>query len=483
MKNAVQLIVYPDSIGGDIKELSSILNDYFSSVFAGLHILPFYPSAGDRGFSPLTYFDVEPTFGTWDDIKALGNKYDILADIMVNHISGKSELLSDFLENGESSPYKDFFITLDKIWSDGRVNQDDIDQMFLRRVKPYSTYPSVAFGEKTLWTTFGREEVSEQVDLDVRSPVVRKYFEDIFAHFSQNNINIVRLDAVGYVIKKLGTSCFFVEPDIWEFMDWIAELAKKHSIILLPEVHSHYSMQLKLSEKGFWIYDFILPYRILEAILTQNSSHLAKYLKTRPHKQFTMLDCHDGIPMKPDLDDVVTSEDAQKIIDICLERGANLSKIVSEKHKGENGFDVHQIRGTYYSMLDSDDNAYIVARALQLFTPGIPQIYYVGLLAGENDYERVAETGEGREINRQNYSRRQVHQALEKPVVKRLLALIKFRNEYDVFDGKFEIIATNDTIQLCWEKEILKAVLKVDLKVMTARITYTQNNEEMRIKL
>ena len=473
MKHAVQLIVYPDSMGGNLNELSLIVDEFFPSMFSGMHILPFFPSAGDRGFSPKTYFEVEPDFGTWEDVKQLGRQYDILADIMVNHISYKSEYVQDYLKNGEASPYRDFFIDLNKIWEDGIVRQSDIDNMFLRRVKPYSTYQSEAFGEKTLWTTFGKEEPSEQVDLDINSSDVRKYFADIFAHFTANNINIVRLDAVGYIIKKMGTSCFFVEPDIWGFMQWIAELASQHEIILLPEVHSHYSTQLKLSENGFWIYDFILPYRVLEALLFNDGRALAEYLSNRPHNQFTMLDCHDGIPVKPDLDGLLDSKDAQKVVDICLSRGANLSKIISEKHRAEDGFDVHQIRGTFYSLLNEDEDAYLAARAIQLFTPGIPQIYYVGLLAGKNDQERGNETGEGREINRKNYTKDEIREAVNQPVVQRLLKLIEFRNSCDVFDGEFEVLdAQSNELRICWTKADKRCVLFIDLATNRSVIEY-----------
>ena len=210
---------------------------------------------------------------------------------------------------------------------------------------------------------------------------------DFLTNFSKQNVKIVRLDAVGYVVKKIGTSCFFVEPEIYEFLDWVTELATSLGIELLPEVHAHYTTQFKLAKHGNWIYDFILPYMILETLINKSSNRLYNYLKVRPHKQFTMLDCHDGIPVKPDLDDLVETKDAQKIVDVCVERGSNLSLIYSDAHKNKDGFDVHQIRCSYYSVLNCDDDAYLAARAIQFLAPGIPQVYYVGLLAGKNDEE------------------------------------------------------------------------------------------------
>src|SRR5699024_8140152 len=227
------------------------------------------------------------------------------------------------------------------------------------------------------------------------------------------HIKIVRLDAVGYIIKKLGTSCFFIEPEIYEFLDWVKRLSESYHIELLPEVHSHYSIQYRLYEHGFWIYDFILPYTVLDTIVNKRSGNLYRYLKDRPEKQFTILDCHDGIPVKPDMDNLVDTDEARELVDLCVERGANLSLVLSEEHQDEDGFDVHQIRCTYYSALDNDDDAYLAARAIQFFVPGIPQVYYVGLLAGENDNESVEKTGEGREINRYNYSVAEVEESLE----------------------------------------------------------------------
>lgn len=475
VKNQVQLITYPDSLGGDLKALNLVLRKYFADIFkGGVHILPPFPSSGDRGFAPLTYLEIEPSFGTWDDIRAIGEQFDILVDLMVNHISRQSAYFQDFLRKGRASEHADLFLTLDKLWEDGQPVQEDIDKMFLRRPVPYSTFTIEETGaEEKVWTTFGKTDPSEQIDLDIRSEQVKQLLERFFRNFKEQHVKIVRLDAVGYVVKKLGTSCFFVEPDIYEFLDWIMELARSLEIELLPEVHSHYSIQYKLAEHGCWIYDFILPYRILEALINKSGDGLCDYLKTRPEKQFTMLDCHDGIPVKPDLDGLIDTREARKIVDVCLERGSNLSLILSEEHKAEDGFDVHQIRGTYYSILNRDDDAYMAARAIQFFAPGIPQVYYVGLLAGENDTERVAQTGEGREINRHNYTLEEIESSLDKPVVQRLLQLIRFRNEYGAFNGTFRVLdSAKEEVRLSWEKEGLRCTLSVDLPTGRAVIDY-----------
>ena len=481
VRNQVQLITYPDSLGGDLRALNELLRKQLADLFpGGVHILPPFPSSGDRGFAPLTYLDIDPSFGTWDDIREIGEKFDVLVDLMVNHISRQSPYFQDFLAKGRESEYADLFIPLEKLWEDGVPVQADIDKMFLRRPLPYSVYRVGENGEEAkVWTTFGKTDPSEQIDLDIRSGLTKRLLRAFFENFRRHNVKIVRLDAVGYVIKKLGTSCFFVEPDIYEFLGEIKQLADSFGIELLPEVHAHYGTQFKLAERGYWIYDFILPYRVLEALVNRSNKELIEYLKVRPHKQFTMLDCHDGIPVKPDLDDLIDTAEARKLVDLCVSRGANLSRILSDEHKAADGFDVHQIRCTYYSALNEDDDAYVAARAIQLFVPGIPQVYYVGLLAGANDLERVERTGEGREINRHNYSVEEVEQALEKPVVRRLMKLIRFRNEYEAFDGRFSVPESAESeIRLRWSREDKCCELFIDLRSYRTVIEYVDPTGE-----
>jgi sucrose phosphorylase len=481
-KNQVQLITYPDSLGGNLRALRDVLKKHFYDLFkGGIHILPPFPSSGDRGFAPLTYLEIEREFGTWEDIRALGRDYDIILDLMVNHISRQSAYFSDFLKKGKKSEYADLFIPLEKIWHDGKPVQKDIDKMFLRRPVPYSGFTIEETGEAvTVWTTFGRQTPSEQIDIDVHSEIAKKLVLEFLKNFSLNNIKMVRLDAVGYVIKKPGTSCFFVEPEMYEYLEWIKTLAHSFDLELLPEVHAHYTTQCKLVEHGFWIYDFILPYMVLDTLVNRNSVKLARYLRTRPHKQFTMLDCHDGIPVKPDMDDLATTSGARKIVDMCVERGANLSLVFSGVHKDKDGFDVHQIRCSYYSALNCDDDAWLAARAIQFFAPGIPQVYYTGLLAGKNDVEKVMQTGEGREINRHNYSLDEIDEAVTKDVVKRLFKLIRFRNEHPAFSGKFTVQdSPPDEIALLWQKDMFECRLRINLNTYRSTISYTNDVSEI----
>jgi sucrose phosphorylase len=476
VQNKVQLITYPDSLGCDLKELGNVLDKYFPNTFeGGIHILPPFPSSGDRGFAPLTYLEIEPKFGSWKDIKNIGKKSPIILDLIINHISSKSSYFQDYLQNGCNSAYVDLFIPIEKYWPNGNPPKEEIEKLFLRRPSPFSDYLIQETGEvKTLWTTFGKTTPSEQVDIDVNSKTARNLIAECMAKFNKNNVKIVRLDAVGYVIKKIGTSCFFVEPEIFHFLDWLKGIADSLDIELLPELHADFSNQRKLSEKGYWIYDFILPYMVLEALTFKNSKKLKEYLAIRPHKQFTMLDCHDGIPVIPDLTRYFEVESAKNLIQICLQRGGNLSRIFSPNFKDPDGFDVHQIRGTYYSLLGCDNHAYLAARAIQFFVPGIPQVYYVGLLAGENDKVGAERSGDGRVINRHNYSIQEIDQEVRRPIVKDLIKLIQFRNSHPAFNGNLTLNRCSDhEVSLTWDKANNYARLYIDLSTSTLEIKYS----------
>jgi len=391
VKNGVQLIAYPDSLGGDLRGLERLLDGPLGGLFpGGVHILPPFPSSGDRGFAPLTYREIDPRFGTWADMRRIGARHAVLIDMMVNYISRQSACFQDFLQKGGRSAYADLFITLDKIWPGGRPQPEDLARIFLRRPRdPFSTITIEETGEQeTIWTTFGRSDPSEQIDLDVNSAATRQLLAGDLAFFRSQNVSIVRLDAVGYVIKKPGTSCFMVEPEIYEFLDWITGIANSLGLELLPEVHDVHTMQAKLAEHGYRVYDFVLPLLVLHTLLSRSSSRLAAYLKQCPRQQFTTLDTHDGIPVQPDLNGILTVNEMRGVVDHCLARGANLNRLFSAREDAPE-FDAHQISCTYFSSLDADPDAYLIARAIQFFAPGVPQVYYVGLLAGENDLQAV----------------------------------------------------------------------------------------------
>lgn len=457
MKNQIMLITYADSLGTNFKELEEIVDHYYKDAIGSIHILPFFPSSADRGFAPMCYDEVDKKFGNFEDLKRLGNKYDLMYDFMVNHISASSKFYQDFKEKKEESEYKEMFIRYKDFWEGGNPTQEQADRIYKR--KPKVPYVKLEFGDGThekIWCTFSEE----QIDLDVRKAITKKFITDTTVFMCEHGAKIIRLDAFAYAIKKAGTSCFFVEPEMWELLEMIDGTVKHYGVEILPEIHEHYSIQLKLAEKGYWVYDFALPMLVLNALYTHNGQELKNWLNICPRKQFTTLDTHDGIGIV-DVVDLLTPEQIEVTKQLLYEKGANVKK----KYSGAeyNNLDIYQINCTYYSALGNHDDAYLLARAIQLFAPGIPQIYYVGMLAGENDLKLLEETKEGRNINRHYYSKEEVAKEMERPVVKKLHDMMVIRNNCSAFNGECVCECEGDQLIIIRTSENERAILTADL--------------------
>jgi sucrose phosphorylase len=465
-----QLLTYPDSLGGDLRSLAELLDGPLDGLFRGVHILPPFPSSGDRGFAPLTYRRIDPRFGTWDDIRRIEARHDVLLDVMINHISRQSEEFRDFQRFGRRSAHADLFITTDKVWPGGDPPAEDVARIFLRKPgAPFSTIAIEASGEiERVWTSFGSADWSEQIDLDMTSEASRSLVSGWLRFLADHGVRIVRLDAVGYVIKKPGTSCFMVEPEIYGFLDWITRVADRLGLIVLPEVHDQYQTHERLTAHGFWTYDFVLPGLVLHAFETGDARRLADHLARSPGRQFTTLDSHDGIPVRPDLDGVLQPSEMLSLAATVTRRGGNVNRLLSA---GPADVDVHQLNCTYLAALGGDEDRYVAARAIQLFAKGVPQIYYVGLLAGGNDLAAVERTGEGRAVNRHDYSAEEIARSLVRPVVRRVFDLVRLRNTHPAFDGDLDVDGDRSSLRLRWTHGGAACTLEVDLSSGSSAVT------------
>lgn len=427
LNNKIMLITYADSLGGDLGSLSRLLRTRLSRAVGGVHILPFFPSSADRGFAPMRYDRVDPAFGTYDQIRALSDSFYLMFDFMVNHISRQSEFYKDFALRKDESPYRDFFIRYKDFWPGGEPTQEQVDLIYKR--KPRAPYTVIKFADGTsekLWCTFGEEQVDLNVGSTATRDFIRATLEDMCAH----GASIIRLDAFAYAVKKPDTSCFFVEPDIWELLDRIGDVVRPYGATILPEIHEHYTIPLGLAGRGYWIYDFALPVLTLYALYSGDGAPLKRWLDMSPRRQFTTLDTHDGIGIV-DVKDLLTDAQTEYTKEKMFTQGANVKKIYNTA--AYNNLDIYQVNTTYYSALGDDDKAYLLARAIQFFAPGIPQVYYAGLLAGKNDIALMEKTKNGRDINRHCYGEAEAERELERPVVKKLLELMELRNLHPAF--------------------------------------------------
>ncbi len=465
MKNKIMLITYADSFGKNLKELKEMLDTHFDREIGSVHILPFFPSSGDRGFAPLTYEEVDPAFGTWEDVAAIAEKRELMFDFMVNHLSRQSREFKDFVQNHDASPYKDMFIRFKDFWPGGAPTKEQVDQ--LNKRKNHAPCERIAFADGTfedIWCTFSEE----QMDLNLESGLTWEFIERSLRFLMDHGASMVRLDAFAFATKKLGTSCFFVEPEMWDCMERVAGVLGERDIPMLPEIHDHYKIQLKIAEHGYPIYDFALPVLVLHTLCSGNCKRLKHWFSICPKDMYTTLDTHDGIGTV-DVEDLLTEEELQNVICQTEKYGANFKMDFSAKAKDKPV--VYQINCTYYSALGEDDQAYLLSRAIQFFAPGIPQVYYMGLLAGENDYELMRRTDFPRNISRHNYDAGEIEEAVKKPVVQKLCKLMRLRNEFPAFDGEVAVSDLPDhLLEITRESNGVKAVLWADLATKEFKI-------------
>jgi sucrose phosphorylase len=476
MKNQVQLIAYVDRLsGGGLRELAALLNGPLAGVFGGAHLLPFFhPIDGaDAGFDPIDHTAVDPRLGTWGDLRALGETVEVMADLIVNHVSSKSPQFLDFLQCGASSPYAGMFLTFDRVFPGGATEAELLRIYRPRPGLPF-TYTTLCTGEKRLlWTTF----TPQQIDIDVTHAQGNAYLNAILERFHAAGIRAIRLDAVGYAIKKPGSSCFMIS----ETFDFIAELTSRARALqmeVLVEVHSYYKRQVEIARQVDWVYDFALPPLVLHALYKADARPLVEWLAIRPHNAITVLDTHDGIgvidvgadgPGNPGLLEPAA-------IDDLVETIHQLSNGESRQATGAaaNNLDLYQVNCTYFDALGRNQTQYLVARAMQFFAPGIPQVYYVGLLAGINDMDLLARTGVGRDINRHYYTPQEIEAALERPVVQKLLDIVRIRNRHPAFAGECRVESSaNHLLTIAWIQGDDWATLDVDLAKPCATIQYS----------
>lgn len=336
-----------------------------------------------------------------------------------------------------------------------------------------------------------KREYLGQMDVNANSPLVWEFYEDVLAKVASYGGQILRLDAFAYLHKAIGESNFFNKPGTWDYLARINEIAKRNNLQLLPEIHAEYGLHLhdEVAKEGYAIYDFFLPGLCIhaiekgtnKAILTWAKEMVAKGLKT-----VNMLGCHDGIPVLDlkgiEVDGVyqkglLEDTEIEELMHLIIERGGLVKNLYGADGKK---ISYYQVNATYFSALGESEQKLMLARAIQLFMPGIPQIWYLDIFAGANDYTGVEKAGKDghKEINRTTLSRENIQEGLKKEVVLKQLDMLRLRNTSKAFSGTLEFGAVGDNeLQLIWRNENEMAQLNANLTTHEFTIQFTDAGE------
>ncbi len=446
MRNSPQLITYADRLAGDLQGVLQLLKEPFAGAFGGVHVLPFFDpiDGADAGFDPRDHTIVDHRLGTWNDVANISDEFDVMADLIVNHVSSESTSFNDWKRLGSTSEWNGMFLTMSSVFPNGATEEDLVRIYRPRPGLPFTSLTMDDGSSRLVWTTF----TSQQIDIDVESAAGSAYLDSILDAFSTGGVNLVRLDAVGYAIKRAGTSCFML-PETYEFIEQLAARCRARSMEVLLEIHGYYEDQIEIAKRVDLVYDFALPPLVLDALYTGDAAPLSEWIRIRPTNCITVLDTHDGIgvidvgahPSDPSRKGLLPPERIDSLVQEIARRSSGESSLATGA--AASNLDLYQVNCTYLDALGNDVETYILARLIQVLLPGVPQVYYVGLLGGRNDLALLQKTGVGRDINRHYYTPNEILDALETPLVKQMLNLLRWRAEHPAFEGEFELAASD----------------------------------------
>lgn len=477
MSDKVHLITYPNRLAGDVRALADTIEGPLGGVFGGVHLLPFFAfiDGADAGFDPTDHREVDPRIGSWADVQTLADRADLCCDLIVNHVSIDSPWVRDVLEHGDASPHAGMVLTFASVFPDG-AREDDLLAIYRPRPGYPFTSVQVAGRPRLLWTTF----TPAQIDVDVRSPGTWDYLVDVMRRMASHGARTIRLDAVGYVAKTPGTSCFLTEETL-ALVDRLSQEAHRLGLQTLAEIHASQLQVARLAGHVDHVYDFALPPLVLHAVHTGDIDPLLNWLDTRPSNCVTVLDTHDGIgvidvgpdPHDPQSQGLLRPDQ----IDALVETIHRASNGASRRATGQaaSNLDLYQVNCTWYDAVGYDDARMCISRLIQLLVPGVPHVYYVGLLAGRSDLDLLEQTGNGRDVNRHVYSAAELDKALDRTVVRALLFMIRLRNEHPAFDGTAGHRHGSEpgVLELSWEHGDQYVRLTTDPGQGTFRLTWS----------
>lgn len=484
---------YPDSLGGTAKDVADFLDrPEVRPAFDSVYLLPtVFHSDLDRGFSVIDY-DLNADLVQVNDLRRITSNRQLMLDVVLNHASVRSPQFQDLLGRGDQSPWASFFVDWNQFWAghgeltvDGYIQPDPalLSEMFFR--KPGLPLLMVEFADgskRPYWNTFyqevscdpatGRLQYQGQVDLNIADAKVWDFYAETLTKLADYGATVVRLDAFAYAAKSPGRANFLNQPQTWDLLERLRNLAAELGMTVLPELHASYAHGFgkQLSERGFLGYDFFTPGLIIDAVERHDASVLAGWAREQrdaPQPMITMLGCHDGIPVL-DLDGLLDSDQIEALVRLIVARGG----LVKDLHGATDIY--YQVNATYLSALGESTAKLLLARAIQVFLPGIPQVWYLDLFGGSNDNAAVHRSGGAghKEINRTNLSAETVAAGLGTSLVQDQLALLRLRRLHPAFGPEAVCqVDGSDGLQISWTRGEASATLRVELATSSFAIS------------
>ncbi len=334
------------------------------------------------------------------------------------------------------------------------------------------------YKEEVLALVCRKREYLGQMDLNARSELVWEFYAETLKKFHDYGAKIIRLDAFAYLHKEPGEANFFNRPGTWNYLERLRGIAKKYELIVFPEVHTEYGSGIheEVAEKGYPIYDFFFPGLVIDALDRGTNEALLRWIAEITAKglqTINMLGCHDGIPvldlrgkqvgdsLRPGL---LNDEQIEATMERVIARGGRVKNLFG--HDGKQ-IAYYQVNATFFSALGEDECKLRLARAIQMFMPGIPQVWYLDLFAGKNDYAAADNGGIAghKEINRTTLTLDDVEAGLNRLIVRDQLDLIRLRNVSPAFEGEMKILETEShLLHITWRHPEASVTLKADLR-------------------
>ncbi len=456
-KNVI-LITYGDQIREPgtppLQTLAEVLTESIGGVITGIHLLPFFPYSSDDGFSVTDYRTVNPDLGTWADIERLGQSFQLMFDAVINHISAHSHWFQSFL-NGDPK-FEDHFIVVAK--------GTDLSQVVRPRALPLLTWVQTPAGERAVWTTFS----SDQIDLNYANPDVLLYIIDLLLFYVERGARLIRLDAIAYLWKEIGTPCIHLERThrVVKLFRVVLDAVAPHTI-LITETNVPHTENISYfgdgTDEAQMVYQFPLPPLVLHTFHTGDASHLSRWaagLETPSESTtfFNFLASHDGIGMRP-VEGILTGQEIQDLVERTLAHGG----YVSYKAEADGSQSIYELNISYFDALSSPAVAepldlqadrFLASQAIMLSLAGVPGVYFHSLFGSRSHHAGARNTGHHRAINREKLRRADLERDLDDPdslrhrVFRAYRHLIRTRTAHQAFhpNGPQEILSLHPAL-------------------------------------